>query len=129
MHTAVHQSHYEWPRCSQATHEIQFTTNANEKIGVTICKPKFKSYCVVGTEKTESSWTDINIFLPRLGVKMKKDHIKVLIKFTNGSIQTSLKQKKRPKCKVWYHVRLCLFMLSLIFKSPFISKQKEKRSD
>lgn len=43
MHSAVPQSHYEWPRCSQATREIQFTTNANRKMGVTICNPKQKN--------------------------------------------------------------------------------------
>lgn len=42
MHSAVPQSHYEWPRCSRATQEIQFTTNANKKTGVSNCNVKQK---------------------------------------------------------------------------------------
>lgn len=48
MHSAVPQSHYEWPRCSQATREIRFTTNANKKIGVTICNSQANKGSIEG---------------------------------------------------------------------------------
>lgn len=141
MHSAVPQSHYEWPRCSQATHEIQLTSNANRKIGITICNPEENggsvrgtvTMCFLlrgmnwedGTASLWSSWTDINIFSYLALHEMEKGHIKVLIKFTKSSIQSPLKHEKRLKRK---GVLLRLSAAISVFQKPLSFPTRKRKS-